>query len=469
MIPSRQVLTLLAVVVLSLGLGDWGFYSLSAFGLTLIALASAVLACVTQDRPAGLRSRQRVLHVLTALAAGTTSITAIFLTGIWYAGREFSAWSMPAKFALPSLAVLGLAPVLYLLLFGHRMDQCAAGRQTRWWLTLSMALAAGIALRACVLIAAPEPIVDVFTLLRDSTDHVIAGKNPYAEPIETPYGTPWARDHGAFEEPNARPAGYPPLPLLLCVPVRLLGLDVRWANIAADGVAALAIAVLGLRRGRPAIGLLAATMYLNLPRTPFIIEQAWYEPMIAALLGVGLVLTEFRGFAKWLGYMLLGLGLTAKQFGLPLLFPLAAAHRRNWKLIALGLLVGGLIMLPWLLWSPRDFLDIVLFKHLGRPPQPHSITVASFLLNEFDVVVPRIVGWLLAAGAILVISIVTPRECAATALGLGTALLAFCVCHTQGFPNYFYLVQYLWLIGFVGLLPRIDEEYSTHAIARPAA
>src|SRR5262249_41303708 len=216
------------------------------------------------------------------------------------------------------------------------------------------------------------------------------------------------------------------------------------------------------------IGLLVAAIYLQLPRVPFIVEQAWVEPMIAAFLGIGLVLAGLSGAGRWGGYIFICLGLTAKQVCLPLLFPVARAHRRHWKLLAMGVLVGVLVMLPWILWSPRDFLDIVIWKHLDRPLQPHSITVASFLLNEFNVVLPRVVGWLLAAGAIVGISIITPRDSAATALGLGTALLAFSVFHTQGFPNYFYLVQYLWLLGFVGLFPRADEEMP-HAVARPAA
>src|SRR5205085_2486909 len=110
-----------------------------------------------------------------------------------------------------------------------------------------------------------------------------------------------------------------------------LGADVRWANVAADLIAASAIALVGWRRRRPALALTAAWLYLNQPRAPFIIEQAWYEPMIGALLGVGLVLLELRGIGKWAGYVLVGLGLTAKQFGLPLLFPIAFGHRRNWR------------------------------------------------------------------------------------------------------------------------------------------
>jgi hypothetical protein len=465
-LPARPALALLAVVVLSLGtLPTWGFYSPEAVAMTALALLLGVLACVAREPAASGRDWGRASWLALCAAALALQFVAIFRTTLLYVGPEFSDHSVAANSALRWFAALGMVPAVYLLLGGRRF---VGAISTRWWLALTAILLTGLALRICVLIASPDPIVDVFWLLRDSGDDIIAGQNPYTTPINSGYGTRFALTHDVAEPYDPRPAGYPPVPLLLSVPPRALGCDVRWSNIIADLVAAVAMAILGLRRGRPAEGLLAATVYLNLPRVPFIIEQAWYEPMIAALFGLGFVLTELSGAGQWLGYIMLGLGLTAKQFGLPLLLPLAAGHRRNWKLLALGLAVGGLLILPWFVWSPRAFFDVVLWKQLARPMQPHSITVGSFLLNEFEVTLPRAGGWVLAGAAILGISLVTPRG-AAAALGLGTALLAFCVCHTQGFPNYFYLVQYLWLLGFVAALPRFEPEVRTDEPARAPA
>src|SRR5262249_43830099 len=154
-------------------------------------------------------------------------------------------------------------------------------------------------------------------------------------------------------------------------------------------------------------------------------------------------------------YIFLGLALTGKQFGLPMLPALAWPHRKNWLPLLVGLAVGGLVMVPFLLWSPRDFIDIVITKHLNRPPQYQSITLASaFFHFGFAEVVPDR-KWLWGAALVLIglVSLRTPRQGAATALGLGTALMIFATFHTQGFPNYFYLVEYLWLLGAVGLLP----------------
>ncbi len=103
-------------------------------------------------------------------------------------------------------------------------------------------------------------------------------------------------------------------------------------------------------------------------------------------------------------------------------------------------------------------MEIVVWKHLARPLQLQSITVGSFLADQFDIGMPRIVGWVFAVASLIAIGAVTPKRGAATALGIGSALMAFCVFHTQGFPNYFYLVQYLWLLGYVGALPPKQSE-----------
>jgi hypothetical protein len=450
----RPALALLAVVVLSLGLlnDPLGFYTPVTFAAAIISLGISIAACVVRDTVIiGSRGARIDGVVLSAMAAAILSFVSPFSMTLLYGEDVTTRLALWLACWFGSIATGLLAAVI---VGGRQSGRPHGWRRALFIAVVVLTFLSGFATRALVIRASPGPVVDVFNLLRDGADHLIAGANPYTNDIVSPYGTPRAEKFGVAEPSDPRPAGYPPLPLILSVPPRLFGADVRWSNVVCDLIAAFAILWCGIRRGRSALGSLAAAIYLNLPRTTFIIEQSWYEPMIAALFGLGFVLAESSGFAKRVGYIALGLGLTAKQFGLPLLFPLLAGHRRQWRLIALGLVVGSLVILPWLTWSPRDFLDIVIWKHLGRPPQPRSITVASFLMNEFDVTPPRIAGWLLAAAAIAGISYATPRDSAATALGVGAALLAFCVFHTQGFPNYFYLVQYLWLLGFVGLLPR---------------
>jgi hypothetical protein len=325
----------------------------------------------------------------------------------------------------------------------------------------SVSLLLGLALRGSVLLASPNPVIDVFTLLCEEPDQILAGRNPYTHDIVSPYGTARAEALGVADPPDPRPAGYPPHPYLLALPFRALGADPRWANVVGDGLAALALLGVALQRRRPLAGFLALALWLFIPRTTFMIEQAWYEPMIGGLLGVGLLLTEAAGWQRWTGYLLIGLGLTAKQYGAPMLPALLWPHRKHWRPIIVGLVAGLAVMLPWLIWSPHDFLDTVFWKHLDRPSQHEgAITIAAGCNNIFGFVPWCGVMWALAGVLVLLISARAPRHGAATALALGTSLFVFCLFHTQGFFNYFYLVQYLWLLGFVGLFPPAQSAKS---------
>jgi hypothetical protein len=319
---------------------------------------------------------------------------------------------------------------------------------------LLLFLAAAV-LRTAAISASPEPVIDVYTWLRDAPRFLLLGQNPYAAEYVNPYPTERALRFGFPPEVLSRPArfqpaAYPPLPILLALPCSATGVDVRHANGACELLAALALFLTAQWRQRPLVGALLAALYLNLPRAPLLAEQAWYEPMLAALLGWGLLLAE-RGHRA--GYVLVGLGLTGKQFGVPLLPPLWQACRRHRCRLLLGIgVAGAVVLLPFFLWSPSAFLSIVLFKHLQGRVVLQTLTFHAALDDLLDLAVPR--KLLLAAAGMLIAGITwrTPRTGAGAALWMGTALLVFCLCHQTGNFNYFYLCEYLLLLGVAGLV-----------------
>jgi hypothetical protein len=446
----RSAWITLSVAVLHLGtLHSWGFYTPTAFFAVVLAWALSVAALFARpgDDPAS-QQRDILGAILIVPLSWVLTFAALGTPTLLYGEDATARFRLWVSCYLGCLSVSALPICLWPVFFHVR----PIVRLVAWSLPL-LTIVFGFTTRALTLAASPDPVIDVFPLLRDGADHIRAGRNPYAQDITSPYGTERAARFGVTDPPDPRPAGYPPLPLLLAVPPRWFGADVRWSNVVADLLAGLALGALALRRRASFLGIVAMATYLNAVRVPFLIEQAWYEPMIAALFGWGLVFVEHRTGWRVLGHILLGLGLTAKQFGLPLLVPLAAAFHRQWKLLATGLLIGGALMVPWFLASPGDFLDIVLWKHLARPIQYGSITLASWFYREWGLSWPKEAGWALASVLIAVLSLRTPRESAASALGLGTVLLTFCLCHSQGFPNYFALTQYLWLVGLVGGLP----------------
>ena len=456
-IRLRPSLALAAVTILVLCLRpSFGFYSHLAVAGAAVSLGLSLLALFLPDTgrliPRRSNTSTRADFTAMLLIAVTWLVTAlaVFSTRLFYEDhpqydRYLVALAELGCLVSVVISILRIRPLLYPQFERASWSTCAL---------LGFVVLAALVARALVLEISPDPVIDVYSWLRDASEHSLHGRNPYTHDINSPYGTEHAIDYGVSEKPDQRPPAYPPLPFLLCVPFRALRLDVRWANIIGDLAAGIALFGVGMRRGRPNLGLLCSCLFLNLPRSVWIIEQAWYEPMLAGLFGLGFWLIEYEGLRRWLGFILLALGLTGKQFGLPLLLPLAWSQRRHWRMLLAGLIVAGLVMLPWMVWSPRDFFDVILWKHLHRPPQFHSVTVASACQEFLGTAPPRMLTWVFAAGLILAISWRTPRNGAASALGVGAGLFVFCIFHTQGFPNYFYLCEYLWLLGMMGLLPK---------------
>jgi hypothetical protein len=326
-----------------------------------------------------------------------------------------------------------------------------------FWPRVLVLFVAGALLRISPVLGSPDPVIDVYAWLDQAPAKLLHGDNPYSADYVSPYGTERARQFDTFFEPDPRPAAYPPLPILVALPFKATGLDVPYANVVCDLLAALVLLLLGWSNGNRWLGAVTAGIYLFLPRVPYLIEQAWYEPMLAALLGWGLFLVERR----WrIGYLLLGLGLTGKQFGLPLLLPLIRCLRRRWVGLLLGIALALLLFVPFLVWDVKEFLYIVLLKHLGRPPMADSITVHSGFLNLLGVDLPR--PLLLALAGLLVgwVTWKTPAKVTAGSLWMATALLTFCLFHTQGYFNYFYLCQYLILAALPSLAAESGGEVS---------
>ncbi len=432
----RPLLAVIAVVLLAHAMSlNWGFFSPAAVFSATAALATAWIACSLPERwddafPWPASTFGDWLLALTALGlSGYGMVKAEVLS------RQTVA---QAEALLPWLARLGCGVLASLLL-----PLAAPAGKWRHLLPVQIGLLflVGAQLRVAAVLAVPDPVVDVYTAFHDGAGHLLAGHNPYTAAYTHPYATPPA-DYDRYPF-------YPPLPLLLTVPFRAAGLDVRFANVVADLLAALVLLELGRGRGRLLAGAFAAGAYLFFPRVPFMMEQAWYEPMLAACLGGGLLLVE-QG--RRLGYVLLGLGLTGKQYGPVLLLPLLWACRRRLRPLLLGVAgVGAVVLLPFLLWNPAAFLDVIFFAFLRRPPREDALTlqVGARELLGLELSTPLL--WAVAGIAVAWITWRTPQNVTAAALWMGTTLLTFCLLHKQGFFNYFYLCEYLFLLGITSL------------------
>ncbi len=416
-VKIRWCLAAVAVVLLALAItppgldGRVGTYSPAAVALASTAALFALGASVLPGRTPEAPPYPEVLAA--ALALGLSGEAVFFCT----VNSPHSAAAMRV-IRLASWAGFGLTASLLL-------PWC------RSWLAgvpVGALLLAGAVLRGAAAVAAPDPNIDVYDALQEGTDHLLRGENPYTAPYR------W--DGAPF---------YPPFPFLVALPVRAAGLDMRLANAFCDLAAAVALLGTAWQRGRLRTGAFLAAAYLNFPRVPYLMDQAWYEPMLAAALGTGLLLAE-RGRRP--GYFLLGLGLTGKPYGVFLLPPLAKALGPRWKALLAGIvLAAAVVLLPFLLWEPRAFLEKTFFYHLRNPIRYDGITLQAAAGNLCGIVVPPL---LLTAAAVLLIAGLTwrtPADGAAPAVPMAAALLIFCLLHSQAFFNYFYLGAYLLLLG----------------------
>lgn len=420
----RTIAPLAAVAFLAAAMTvRWGFFDETALACALLALALAMTALPSEPGAPPL-----LVGLLGALALGFAVYGLVHPYGY---------------FRMVPLPGLRLASAVGFLATGALLAGEYFALRGRFLFVIATALLflSGAALRAIAVRDTPDPAIDVYTCLDQAPTYLLRGQNPYTGTYQWPYDYP--------PDPQTEPLpAYPPLPFLLALPFRACHADVRYANLVCDLLAAFVLLAAGAARGDVRLGALAAAAYLHFPNTPFMAEQCWYEPMLAATLGGGLWLAE-RG--RRAGFFLTGLGLTGKQYGVVLFWPLLAGCRRHRRAFLLGLLAAAAVtLLPFFLGAPRPFLDVVLLKHLNRPVRSDSLSLPNAAVQLLGVTLPRPLGWGLAAGLIAWISWRTPRRPLASAFGAGTALLAFCLCHSQGFFNYFYLCEYLFLLGIVG-------------------
>lgn len=380
-------------------------------------------------------------HPVLALAALVLPCQAACWDGIAYPEPDSAAYCVVPWVALALFALMGAT-----------VTRSTAFLERRFGVVLLALLALGGGVRILAVIASPDPVVDVWSWRRDAPRHLLRGVNPYGAEYEDVYASRRGGPHGLFN-PNSPGTTrdlptYPPLPIAMSLPFAALDLDVRFADALCDVIAAGLLAVAGFTLRNRAVGAIAAGIYLGYPLAARVIEQSWYEPMLAALIGGGLVLLA-RGYR--IGGFVLGLGLVGKQFGAVLAPASARACRRTGTSWTIGLALAALLSLgTFLLWDARWFLDIILFNHMKMGPRLDSLTVSSLCFNEFGALPPSWLLWGLMLLACGLIAWKTPACPIAGAAGIGLSLLAFCLFNLQANFNYFYLCDYLLLLGIVG-------------------
>jgi len=285
----------------------------------------------------------------------------------------------------------------------------------------------------------PWPAVDVFFFARDAGIHLGRLVEPYGQTITNIYGSTVYYGEGfATAERVLIGNPYPPVPVLVTSAGQILLNEPRvglvLAFVAAGGVIA------SIRRD--ALGRGAAALFLLTPAFPFLLREAFVDPVAILLLAATVAAARRSPRATAL---FLGLFLFAKQtclIALPLIpFLVAGARPRRevLRITVLALATMGIVLLPFLLWDATALLRATVLFHLASPFRPDTLGFGPAIAQTLG----SLPTWLTALPVLAMLLVILVRGAwtpAGFAAGTGTLLFVLAAFAKQGFPNYYFLV-----------------------------
>lgn len=291
--------------------------------------------------------------------------------------------------------------------------------------------------------ASPSPVIDVFSMLRDSSTSLLHGLNPYTTPFVDPYGgddSPWTA---------ATALVYPPITLLPAVAGRMLTGDVRLFS-------AVSILFIGLflwwvvRRKDETTGQFLCLLWLAHPRGLFVVEQSWVDPGALAVLCIALLLLRpglLRSAAMTFGFFV-----SFKQYLVLAMLP-ALRITRSLRSLLWFLVPAALIALPFFIWDPAAFIQNAILFQLKTAFRADSLTLAAYLFNEHSILLGK--WWTLFVGFGMsgMTFLLPPTHQRATfVFSLAIIFLSLFFLGTQGFCNYYYFACGLILMALALLI-----------------
>lgn len=341
--------------------------------------------------------------------------------------------------------------------------------------SLARARFAAIAVLGCAMAAAsvqliPRPGIDTWLVQQLGAEALLRGANPYAIDYPNIYAGGLDR---IFYAPELLKGGrvvvypYPPLTLLAGTIARSLFGDVRYASVAALLAGAFAIAELG---GRPGSGTrsrttaeLAALFVVFQPRTLYVIEKTWTEPLVMLCFALALLsLARWRRLAPS-GAVLAGLAAgtlaVSKQYAPLLLLPLlfAAPRSGRGKAFIAALVVPVLTLVPF---AVLDFRELWRDLMLAQIYQPFRLDALSLLalwgrLGGATSRTLALAGFA-AAGLVLLFTLRRRSSLQRATVAAAAAFLWLVLLNKQAFCNYLWLAASL--LALVCALPEPDVE-----------
>ena len=437
MTGPAAVLSLAALAIaLALQISS-GLYDERALALVTLATIAAVIAAVWRKRGA---PPENPVAAQAVLGAGSAVGLAchLFTNPAFYADpRAFQGgfrW-----FALVALVVLSAYLCIHLR---------ASLIRARFLLLLAC-----FALMGIVLIrASPRPFIDVWYFQQGAADALLHGVSPYTVTYPDIYGprafAPYAPELLQGGRVAAFP--YPPLTFLAGAPAFAALGDVRYAMLALLIGAAWLIA-----RAAPGnTGELAAAFVLFQPRTLFVLEQSWSEPLV--LFCFALCLYALARKAHWaLAGAALGLLAGSKQFSPFLVVPAALLLPRRGLWLAAAVLCA--VLVPFALPDPAAFWRGLVRFHFLQGFRSDSLSLTALAGRLMGPAVQWVSLAGVAFGALVIAfcarrGVDLPLACTAAAV----AWTAVLIWNKQSFCNYWWLAS--GLLGAAAAAPARERE-----------
>jgi hypothetical protein len=292
--------------------------------------------------------------------------------------------------------------------------------------------------------------IDVQVFLHDGAIAVLHGHNPYAMTFPDIYPSQFS---DLFYGPGVVMDGritygfpYLPVSLLVAIPGQLLG-DVRYSQLIAMIVTALVLR----RQASDQVGRAAAVLGVASVSAIPVLNGAWTEPTIVALLACLVLALERRRYS--FVAVFLGLFVVSKQYvviAIPIIWLIRQWLTRRVILISLG--VAAVATLPFFLIDPAAFWKTIVQYQLIQPFRADSVSLLVSSVNTFSWPPPWTYGVLpLLGGGLtaLAVALRAPRTPAAFAAGVGLTLLVTILLSKQAFMNYYFIVSGAFLIAAV--------------------
>jgi hypothetical protein len=452
------VIAVLAYVLLALVLRfTYGTYQPTMLFAATGAIAVFGSVVLRRDPRVGRRIERLSSEFVLSL------VLALFAVLLWFDPLVIGPTEALSMLAIRSATgVLAIAAIA-LAVFCRPGSKHSTSTNAR--LCLAVAWATLIFVRVQTLHAAPSPSIDVFVTNTIASDHLAAGRNPYAAEYPDVYNGAYDYDPGFF---------YWPAFLYWAAPFRLATSDVRVGLLAADLLAALAVWAIARRlQCSPVAAALAPLVWLSHPVSLLVLELGWIDPLLIA--GVGALALAIVA-RRWLVVgLLLGAVAATKQYGAVASFAtfvyLWSRHREIvWRTTAIAGAAWLAMVGPFLWLDAAAFYRSTIGVYAGAAVRPDALSWVAWASNRWDVVVPGalLIAFYVAALAAVCYGFVRgkldqPRHWAGV---LGLLFAAIFLLGKQAFCNYYVFASFFVLLFVVLSMADDRREEAGAKLAR---